>query len=620
MADGSIGDRVEGRWQAFVAAVTEVHARGTADVKDAVAGSEGVLLTAKEDGYDEEKNGAGGKKRKVCVADGCPNIAKQKGQLCTKHGGKRCSVDGCSTRVKARGLCGKHGKHGGREDDEFDDGDDDDDDYEFDDGDDDDDDYVEEESESASEDEYEARGTVDVKYAVAGSEGVLLTAKGHGLQLLGDQGKKSSGAASVTAPALSPINCSQCCARCFYVGGVLACAGDASAAGSQEKKATGVVPVAGSAATAHPSASADDARAKAAARKRKQQANELKAFTDKHGGESGWLMYKAARTKVQQKGRGEGKRKMKVCVVDGCPNVGDRKGQLCKTHGGKPCTIDGCPTKAMARGLCRKHGALGECLREGCTTSAEKKGRFCTKHTVKLSCADLGCDTLQIPGKFVCIEHGAFGYCTTDACISKAITMRGKCKKHDSKTVACSVEGCSTDAGARRLCSKHGGRGTCSFNKCTSAVRVRGRCSKHGGRTKKLCKEEGCTTLEHRRGVCGKHGAHVTCKLAGCTTNARPGSTHCVKHGSSGRKPCSVAGCTTNSYTKGLCAKHGGGRGECVFGGCTNTMVSTKWKTCTTHGGRGYCAYLSEEGDVLERKCLTPARKLGGNCLKHTGM
>ena len=49
----------------------------------------------------------------MCVADGCPNITNQKGQLCTTHGGKRCSVGGCSTRVssrvKARGLCGKHG-------------------------------------------------------------------------------------------------------------------------------------------------------------------------------------------------------------------------------------------------------------------------------------------------------------------------------------------------------------------------------------------------------------------------------------------------------------------------------------------------------------------------------
>ena len=67
-------------------------------------------------------------------------------------------------------------------------------------------------------------------------------------------------------------------------------------------------------------------------------------------------------------------------------------------------------TTAQAMGLCSKHGALGECLREGCTTAARKKGRLCSKPTVKLSCADPDCDTPQLLGKFVCIKHGAFGY------------------------------------------------------------------------------------------------------------------------------------------------------------------------------------------------------------------
>ena len=88
-----------------------------------------------------------------------------------------------------------------------------------------------------------------------------------------------------------------------------------------------------------------------------------------------------------------------------------------------------------------------------------------------------------------------------------------------------------------------------------------------------------------------------------------------------GEKPCSVAGCTTTSQRKGLCGKHGGGVGECVFGGCTNVMASTKWKTCSTHGGKGYCAYVPEgRGYVFERKCWTPALKWRGNCQKHTGM
>ena len=79
-----------------------------------------------------------------------------------------------------------------------------------------------------------------------------------------------------------------------------------------------------------------------------------------------------------------------------------------------------------------------------------------------------------------------------------------------------------------------------------------------------------------------------------------------------------MAGCTTTSERKGLCAKHGGGKGECVFGGCTNKRTESMWRTCKTHGGNRYCAHLTEEGDVLERKCLTPALKWGGNCYKHT--
>ena len=113
--------------------------------------------------------------------------------------------------------------------------------------------------------------------------------------------------------------------------------------------------------------------------------------------------------------------------------------------------------------------------------------------------------------------------------------------------------------------------------------------------------------------VCAKHGAYGTCKFGGCTSNAQSGSSNCRKHGG-GKKPCSVAGCTTNSRSKGLCHKHGGGVGECVFGGCTNVMASTKWKTCSTHGGKGYCAYSEEKGGILDGKCLTPALKWGGYC------
>ena len=124
----------------------------------------------------------------------------------------------------------------------------------------------------------------------------------------------------------------------------------------------------------------------------------------------------------------KGKKKKKVCSVDGCSSKANCKGQLCQTHGGKPCSVDGCTTKAKARGLCGNHGAFGG-LREGCTTAGVRKGRLlCTKHMVKLSCADPDCNTPQIPGKFVCKKHGAYGYCTTDACINSAIGMRGSAR------------------------------------------------------------------------------------------------------------------------------------------------------------------------------------------------
>ena len=113
MADYSIGDRVEVRWQAepFAAKVVHVHIPGKVDVVYDIDGSVGIFLTVEEHGLkllgDEEKKGRGGK-RKVCVVGGCPNEARRKGQLCIKHGGKPCSVDGCSAKALSRGLCRKH--------------------------------------------------------------------------------------------------------------------------------------------------------------------------------------------------------------------------------------------------------------------------------------------------------------------------------------------------------------------------------------------------------------------------------------------------------------------------------------------------------------------------------
>ena len=70
MADYSIDDRVEVRWQAelFDTAVTEVHPGGKVDVRYGIDGSAGIFLTAKKHGLkllgDEGKKGRGGKKKK----------------------------------------------------------------------------------------------------------------------------------------------------------------------------------------------------------------------------------------------------------------------------------------------------------------------------------------------------------------------------------------------------------------------------------------------------------------------------------------------------------------------------------------------------------------------------
>ena len=49
----------------------------------------------------------------LCSAEGCSNDAKPRGLYCETHAKKRaCSIAGCGTAVKARGVCRKHGAFG----------------------------------------------------------------------------------------------------------------------------------------------------------------------------------------------------------------------------------------------------------------------------------------------------------------------------------------------------------------------------------------------------------------------------------------------------------------------------------------------------------------------------
>ena len=261
-----------------------------------------------------------------------------------------------------------------------------------------------------------------------------------------------------------------------------------------------------------------------------------------------------------------------------------------------------------------------------------KRGGYCSK---KEACAHPNCSTPIVVGKGVCVKHGAHGICTAWGCKTNARTgKKGLCLKHSKDKATCSTSGCSNVVVARGLCKTHGARGFCStagcntgaikdglctkhgakkiclFNDCTTAAHSRGLCRRHGGCNKKVCDIEGCKTLAKARGRCTRHGAYGWCKAEGCTTTARQGFEHCIAHGGGEtKKPCSVAGCTTRSHCKGLCGKHGGGRGECRIAGCTSQSYGFL-KTCKTHGGSGYCQHPSG--------CVTPATKYGANCTKHT--
>eukprot|EP00729_Bicosta_minor_P005449 gene5449-biopygen29913 len=337
--------------------------------------------------------------------------------------------------------------------------------------------------------------------------------------------------------------------------------------------------------------------------------------------------------KKKGKGGGGGKN-AKVCSVAGCSNTVHGRG-LCRSHCRKPCSVEGCTTKAHARGLCVKHGTYGKCVQMGCVTNAVKRGGHCGEHSKKVACAHPNCSAPLVVGKGVCAKHGAHGICTAWGCKTNAYAgKKGHCFKHSKDRATCSTSGCSNGVVARGLCFAHGARGFCStagcntgavkdglcskhgakkictLDDCTTYAHSRGLCARHGGGNTKVCNIEGCTTLAQARGRCRRHGAHGWCKGDGCATPAAQGFEHCIAHGGGKkRKPCSVAGCTTTYNRKGLCVKHGRGKEECKIAGCTNQIYGFL-KTCTTHGGRGYCQHPSG--------CITPAIKYGANCTMHT--
>ena len=116
--------------------------------------------------------------------------------------------------------------------------------------------------------------------------------------------------------------------------------------------------------------------------------------------------------------------------------TGDRKGQLCQTHGGKPCSVGGCTTKACARGLCVKHGGGKKpCSVAGCTTASKRSG-LCAKHGGgERGCVFGGCTNKMVGSMWkTCGTHGGLGYCAySPECLTPARTWGGNCHKHTSK-------------------------------------------------------------------------------------------------------------------------------------------------------------------------------------------
>ena len=102
----------------YPAKVTKLHSSGKVDVMYEMNNTVGVFLTAKEHGLKllpEKEEGkeavVGGGKKKVCSVDDCSRKVFARG-LCGTHYRKPCSAEGCATKAVARGLCSKHGALG----------------------------------------------------------------------------------------------------------------------------------------------------------------------------------------------------------------------------------------------------------------------------------------------------------------------------------------------------------------------------------------------------------------------------------------------------------------------------------------------------------------------------
>eukprot|EP00729_Bicosta_minor_P032865 gene32865-biopygen8777 len=128
----------------------------------------------------------------------------------------------------------------------------------------------------------------------------------------------------------------------------------------------------------------------------------------------------------------------KLCDIDGCKTLSLARGR-CGRHGAYGwCKVDGCTTPA-ARGFehCIAHGGGKKkrpCSVAGCTTTSRAKG-LCGKHGGgNGACQIAGC-TNQIYGLLkTCKKHGGSGYCQhLSGCITPATKYGANCTKHTKK-------------------------------------------------------------------------------------------------------------------------------------------------------------------------------------------
>eukprot|EP00729_Bicosta_minor_P010095 gene10095-biopygen26009 len=364
--DYSIGDRVEVLWERklYTAEVRAVYTNGKVDVVYDADASAGYLLTEAEHGLNKIRG------------------------LCSTHYGKPCSMEGCTAKAIARGLCGKHGAHGKC-------------------------------VKMGCVTNAQKRGGHCKKHSkkvacahpncstpLVPGKGVCTKHGAHGICTA--WGCKTNACAgkkghcikhSKDKPTCSASGCSNSVAArglCYAHGARGFCSTDGCNTGAVKD---GLCKKHG----AYGFCTFDDCKTYASAR----------GLCVRHGG-------------------------TKVCDIEGCKTIAHARGR-CRRHGAHGwCKVDGCTTPAR-QGFehCIAHGGGKKkkpCSVTGCTTTSDRKG-LCVKHGGgKEECQIAGCTNHSYGFLKTCPKHGGSGYCQhPSGCIAPATKYGANCYKHTKK-------------------------------------------------------------------------------------------------------------------------------------------------------------------------------------------